>query len=112
MLLINSLQRLSHPRLATLVDGDRRTRGIGHLHAMFLAAEVVGDIPVAGSGLAGLGGATLDVLGRYLLPVAITAHVGTDHGPGHCTTGSRQRANSIERLPVDQSWMDQSGIST
>jgi hypothetical protein len=42
---------------------------------MLLAAEIVDDIPVLGPGLAGYAGATLDVLGDYLLPAAdIGAH--------------------------------------
>jgi len=50
---------------------------------MLLPAEVVGDIPVIGSGVAGHAGATLDVLGNHL-PFA--TDVGTHRGPRDSAT--------------------------
>src|SRR5450759_3476261 len=60
------------PGLTPLVDGNCGSGGSGHLHAMLLAPEVVGDIPVVGLGLAGHVLATLDVLGLHLLSAAAT----------------------------------------
>ena len=52
---------------------------------MLLAAEVVSDIPIVGSALAGRAGATLDVLGMHLLAVA--TDVGADRGARDRATG-------------------------
>ena len=52
---------------------------------MLLAPEVVGDIPVVGSGLAGRVLATLDVLGLRLLS---TTDVGAHRGPCDSATDS------------------------
>src|SRR5665647_386350 len=66
------------PGLTLLVDGHGRSGRSGHLNAMLLAPEVIGDIPIFGSGLAGYASATLDVLSRCLLSVA---DVGTHRSP-------------------------------
>jgi hypothetical protein len=69
--------------LAPLVDGNCGAGTSGHLHAMFLAPEVVGDIPVVGLGLAGRVLATLDVLGLRLLS---TTDVGAHRASCDSTT--------------------------
>ena len=73
---ITEVVKALRPGLAPLVDGNCGSGAICHLHAMLLAAEGVGDIPLVGSGLAGHVLATLDVLGLRRLSAAVATDVG------------------------------------
>src|ERR1700687_3920894 len=77
------------PRLTLTVDSYCGSGASRHLHAMRLAAEVVGDIPVVGSGLAGRAGATLHVLELCLL-FAAAADLRAHPGPRDGATGGRE----------------------
>ena len=74
--------------LALRVDGHRGSGTRRHLYAMLLTAEIISDIPVAGTGLAGYVFTTLHVPGLRLLSPADAIDVGAHRGPRDCTTGS------------------------
>ena len=50
--LFRLLRQALRPRLTLLVDDNRSARRSGQLHAVLLAPEVIGDVPVIGSSLA------------------------------------------------------------
>ena len=74
---------LGSPSSLTVTVGPGGT----HLHAMRLAAEGIGNLPIVGTGLAGHAFATLDIPGVNLLPTIIAAHVGAHRGPCDCAAG-------------------------
>lgn len=76
------------PGLTLLVDRHGGSGRCGHLHAMLLAAEGVGDIPIVGMGLAGHIFATLDVPGLYRLSIAAATDIGAHRGPRYSPAGS------------------------
>ena len=70
------------PRLTLSVDGHGRSGRSDHLHAMILTSEIIGDVPMVRSALAGRAGAALNFLVTYLLPATATyvrAHCGSRH---------------------------------
>ncbi len=70
-----------------LVHGNRGARRRGHLHAVFLTPEVVGDLPVGRTALAWSIGAMLYVPGCRLL-TTIATNVGAHRCPRDNATGS------------------------
>ena len=65
--LLCPLRPALRPGFASRIDGNRLSRRGDHLCAMLLALEVVGDIPIVGTGLAGCAFETLDVAGLHQL---------------------------------------------
>src|SRR2546430_6429707 len=69
----------------TLLVHDNRTPGRGrHLHAMLLAAEVVGDIPIFGASRVRYAGTVLHVL--RIRRSAVATDVGADRAARNCAT--------------------------
>ena len=75
------------PGLTQFVDSHRRPRRRGHLHAMRLATEIVGDVPVIGIGLVGHGVAALDIPGLQRLLATAATDLGAHCGPGDSSAG-------------------------
>lgn len=98
------------PGLAPLVDRHGGSRGGGHLHAMRLAAEVVGDIPEVGTGLVGRRFATLDIPGLDGLPAAVATDVGAYCGPCDSPAGGGDiLAPSVTDLVAQNATYDGAG---
>src|SRR5436190_14998630 len=102
----------SGPRLALGVDHHGVSRGSGRLDAVFLAAEVVGDIPVVGIALAGRARAALDIVD--LARAVVAADVRSDGRPGDCAADrgdvvAAPAADLVAENAADQSADDRAG---
>ena len=93
-----SLCEALRPGLTLPVNGNRGSGLSGHLYAMLLAPEVVGDVPMVGPGLAGYVLATLDVSGLHLLSAAAATDLGAHRAPGDSATDG---GNSLTASATD-----------